>query len=263
MKKKILAMCLIVCLLAVAVVGGTLAYFTDTDDAQNVMTTGKVDISQLEQQRDAEGNLVDFVQDKPLMPMVDKRADKNANPVVNGYFDSGMKNVVDKVITVKNEAPAGAINQDAYVRTIIAFETATEYEEGTNTVRRDGKKIFSDYIGVLKGSGFQWLERGTVTVEGVEYVLGVLVYENALVPQEVSAPSLKQVFLSPEANNEVALLFGDEYTILAVSQAAQTAGFDTAAEALDEAFGNLSDPTHAKYVDDAKLVEWLSAAVNG
>ena len=35
MKKKILAMCLIVCLLATAVVGGTLAYFTDSDEATN------------------------------------------------------------------------------------------------------------------------------------------------------------------------------------------------------------------------------------
>ena len=44
-KKKILALCLIVCLLATAVVGGTLAYFTDTEDATNTFTMGKVDIT--------------------------------------------------------------------------------------------------------------------------------------------------------------------------------------------------------------------------
>ena len=43
-KKKILALCLIVCMLAIAVVGGTLAYFTDTDDAVNTFTAGNVEI---------------------------------------------------------------------------------------------------------------------------------------------------------------------------------------------------------------------------
>ena len=44
MKKKLIALCLIVVLAAVAVVGGTLAYFTDTDSEKNVFTTGDVDI---------------------------------------------------------------------------------------------------------------------------------------------------------------------------------------------------------------------------
>lgn len=255
MKKKILALCLCVAMLAIAIVGGTLAYFTDTDVAQNVMTTGKLDISQYEQQRDANGTLVDFVQDKPLMPMVDTRKDKKADPVVNGYFDPAMKNVVDKIVTVKNEAAAGAINQDAYVRTILAFETNTEYEAGTTDVLRDGKAIFDAYIGTL--GDFELLNRDTITVNGVEYVLAVKVYEDALAPQQISFPSLKQIFLSPEANNEVELLFGDEYTILAVSQGTQTAGFGSAKEALDTAFGDLET------VEEAKLIKWLSAAQNG
>lgn len=254
MKKKILAIVLCVAMLAIAIVGGTMAYFTDTDAAQNVMTTGKVDISQLEQQRDANGTLVDFVQDKPLMPMVDTRADGDA-VVADGYFNAKMNNVVDKIITVKNEAATGAINQDAYVRTIIAFETNTEYEEGTANVLRDGKAIFDAYIGTL--GDFELLARNTITIDGTEYVLAVKVYDAALAPQEVSAPSLKQIFLSPEANNEIAVLFGDSYSILAVSQAAQTAGFSSAEQALNEAFGNLET------IDETKLIEWLSATQNG
>lgn len=45
MKKKIISLCLVICLLAVAVVGGTMAYFTDTDEATNVFTVGNIDIS--------------------------------------------------------------------------------------------------------------------------------------------------------------------------------------------------------------------------
>lgn len=46
MKKKILAACLVVCLLATAVIGTTLAYFTDsTQEEVNTFTVGKVDIT--------------------------------------------------------------------------------------------------------------------------------------------------------------------------------------------------------------------------
>ena len=44
MKKKILALCLVVALAVTAVVGGTLAYFTDTDNETNTFTIGNVDI---------------------------------------------------------------------------------------------------------------------------------------------------------------------------------------------------------------------------
>ena len=44
MKKKIIALCLIVALAATAVIGGTLAYFTDTDEATNTFTMGNVQI---------------------------------------------------------------------------------------------------------------------------------------------------------------------------------------------------------------------------
>lgn len=44
MKKKILALCLVACLAAVALIGGTLAYFTDTKTAENTFTVGNVSI---------------------------------------------------------------------------------------------------------------------------------------------------------------------------------------------------------------------------
>ena len=48
MKKKIMAICLCVALVAVAVVGASLAYFTDTDSAKNTFTVGNVKIELLE-----------------------------------------------------------------------------------------------------------------------------------------------------------------------------------------------------------------------
>ncbi len=45
MKRKILALVLCVAMLAIAVVGGTLAYFTDADEKTNTFTVGNVDIT--------------------------------------------------------------------------------------------------------------------------------------------------------------------------------------------------------------------------
>ena len=55
MKKKILALCLVVVLAVTAVTGATLAYFTDSDDAENVFTVGNVDIDLTEPKWDTEG----------------------------------------------------------------------------------------------------------------------------------------------------------------------------------------------------------------
>ena len=56
MKKKITALCLCVALLAVAVVGASLACFTDTKSATNTFTVGNVKIELLESQFHREGN---------------------------------------------------------------------------------------------------------------------------------------------------------------------------------------------------------------
>lgn len=233
MKKKLTALAMVVVLGATAAIGGTLAYFTDTDSATNVMTTGKVDIKQNE-------NGDAGFETQPLMPMVNKMEAGDAT-IVDGMFNAKMKNVVDKVVTVTNEADAKYAensNYDAYVRTILLFETAKEYEEGTDTVLRDGLEIFDTYIGVLS-KGLTWMNE-TVTIDGQEYVVAYRVYEDALAAGKTSEASLKQIFLSPEADNEVAKLFGEDYKVLALSQGTQTAGFDKAADALDTAFGEIT-----------------------
>lgn len=56
MKKKITAICLCVALLAIAIVGATLAYFTDNDSATNTFTVGNVSIDLIESRFHREGN---------------------------------------------------------------------------------------------------------------------------------------------------------------------------------------------------------------
>ena len=60
MKKKILAITLCVAMVAIMLVSGTLAYFTDTDEQTNTFTAGKVEITLDEAivEKDNSGNLV-------------------------------------------------------------------------------------------------------------------------------------------------------------------------------------------------------------
>ncbi len=88
MKKKIIAFGLVVAMLAIAVVSGTLAYFTDSDEATNTFTVGNVKI-QLVEQQSSDAGLVEFDQNKLLMPGVAQ----------------------DKFVSVKNVG-----KNDAYVR---------------------------------------------------------------------------------------------------------------------------------------------------
>ena len=56
MKKKITAIFLCVALIAIAIVGASLAYFTDTDEATNTFTVGNVKIDLIESRFHREGN---------------------------------------------------------------------------------------------------------------------------------------------------------------------------------------------------------------
>ena len=63
-KKTILMAAIAVMLVAVLVVGGTLAYFTDTKSATNTFTTGKVSITLNEKNADG----TPFTQGQKLLP---------------------------------------------------------------------------------------------------------------------------------------------------------------------------------------------------
>ena len=283
MKKKIVTLCLVIALVATMVAGGTLAYFTDTDEAVNVMTLGNVKIEQLEYERvvDANGNWVTsttadrygyypdelqpFTQDKPLFPSVwadgiIKWDDRNGSQEASGagshqqswaqvgasgsnqLFDSSVKNVIDKFVFVENTGAS-----DAYVRTWIALEQGSVAADDFENV-------------IMLNSNKNHWESETVASDVVigdsEYIILCYTYKGpssnpngVLAPGKVSYPSLLQVYMRPWATNEDAAAIDGNgnglYEILVFSQAVQTAGFDNAKAALDEAFGTAHPWTNA------------------
>ena len=105
MKKKLTAIFLCVALSAIAIVGASLAYFTDTDKADNVFTTGKVDISLQE----------NFQQNSKLLP-------------ATGSAQAGtLQNGVTKEVAVKVENGS----EDTYVRVHIAIPSILDHGADT------------------------------------------------------------------------------------------------------------------------------------
>lgn len=244
MKKKILAIVLCICMLAIAIVGGTLAYFTDTDEVTNVMAVGSVKIEQIEKERGADGTLQDFTQNKPVVPAVGPIAWADEPITVGGdvqeVFTAELKNVVDKFVYVQNTGKS-----NAYVRTIVMIEAPGG--DPNNLIHINANDKGSDLTGTPL--------MGIVTVEGVDYFYMVFTYSEALAPNALTPVSLAQVFLDSKTTNEDVAAYGATWEIHALSQAVQADGFEAegtkaAAEvALDTAFGE---------VNETNLIDWFT-----
>ena len=238
MKKRIIAICLVIALAAVAIVGGTMAYLTDTDAKANVMTIGNVDIIQNEQDR--YGNV--FVDGQKMYPMVNKITEGGI--VVDGWFNEGLRNEIDKVVTVTNNG-----SEAAYIRTIIAFETKITYQEGSDVMDAN---LHDEYFLINGTYEYLYLDEAktlpmVITINDTEYWLAVCTYQDIIQPGHTTTPSLRQFGLSWDVDNAHLEWFGSNYNILCLSQACQAAGFDNAEDALNTAFGQITAQKAAEW----------------
>ncbi len=198
MKKKITTFSLIVALLAIAVIGGTLAYFTDTDEATNTFTVGKVKIELLEHQRywaDDDVFLEEFEDDKVLMPInateggAQGPKDRWGMPLAEIYGD--------KIIRVKN------LENDAYIRVYVAVpealvdSTASRAPLHANFGNRfdpEGEGRFNAPGGQGTWnpdfSNWDWddpfVPVFSTVIDGIDYSVGVYTYKEVLEKDEVT-----------------------------------------------------------------------------
>lgn len=251
MKKKLLAMCLVVALAATAVIGGTLAYFTDTDTKTNTFTAGGVKIDLIEQQV-GENGLEPFEQDQVLMPIVGSaqgEKDQYGQPVAENY--------IDKIATIENKGKS-----DAYVRAYFAIPSALDdgydtFNAGLNVLHFN----FGNNNGVSTfGNEWNWKnESGTwkyyeTEIDGVKYNVYYADYTKILAADATTEQFISGVYLDshvdmvdgnyvdtrdPQA--DISILAGDvKCPVMAV--AVQAAGFDNADAAVEAAFGANFDP---------------------
>lgn len=236
-----------VALVAALSVAGTIAYLTSQDEDVNVMTLGNVKIEQIEQQwNDDKSDLELFEQLKPLYPYVGELIFENTDVEDGAYRRYGMNNVVDKYVSVKNTGLS-----DAYVRTVFAFEMGDDEQEYNNVKTSLNMVDGQDYA---YADAWQWTEDFTTEIDGKKYNIKVAVHKAEVKSNETTIPSLLQVYLDKAATNETVESIDADgngtYDIFVVSQAVQTKGFDNAIDALNEAFGAVTETNHP-WVDGA------------
>lgn len=256
MKKKILALCLVVALAVTAVVGGTLAYFTDKDAETNTFTVGGVKIDLIEQERGANG-LQNFTQNKVLMPIVG-----SAQGEKDSYGQPLAKNYVDKMVTVTNTGKSAA-----WVRAYFAIPSDLDdgFEESFNASMNILHFNFGNVVsenGVTSTYNNQWLWGSEAkpnhggwnyfetTIGDVAYNVYYADYYKPLEAGKTTEQFVSGVYLDSHVdmdaqgnyidtrfpNADLSILKGDVKCPVKVV-AVQADGFDTAAKAVNAAFG--------------------------
>ena len=257
-KRKILALASAVCMVAILAIGGTLAYFTSTDEATNTFTTGGVKIDLIEQQRgvkDGEKTLVPFENNQVLMPIVGSaQGDKDefGQPVAANY--------VDKIVTIENTGKS-----DAYVRAYFAIPSALDdgyetFNAGANVLHfnfgnKNGVSTCDVQWKWTHGSKWNYYE---TTIGGVSYNVYYADYYQVLPAGETTEQFISGVYLdkSFDVNDGTYYAFGEEIDLPGLinddgqltvncpvkAVAVQAAGFASVDAAIKEAFGDKFDP---------------------
>ncbi len=251
-KKTILVAAIAVMLVAALVVGGTLAYFTDTKSADNTFTVGNVKIDLIEQQR-GENGLEAFKQGKALYPIVG-----SAQGAQDQYNMPVAKNYVDKMVTIKNTG-----SEKAYIRAYFAIPSALD--DGYETFNAGKNVLHFNFGNTADGAstdGTQWLwmhdsawNYFETTIKGIKYNVYYADYYQALDAGASTEQLIKGVYLdkSFDMKEDGAYAFGaklelddgwdwSEVSCPVFAVACQAAGFDNASAAIDAAFGAHYNP---------------------
>ena len=204
MKKKITALCLCVALLAIAVVGASLAYFTDTKSATNTFSVGNVKIDLIEQQK-GENGLVGFEQGKTLVP--GKSNDGNAVSKIVTVKNTGKNDAwvwVDLKIPaylVSKEYPTNesknALHWNSYGCFNVEYNSGNYWSLATSDgiVGADHKVTNPDMVAVEDGLWNDYKYVGEETINGTKYVVIRTTMAKTLPAGKISLPCLAQVYM--------------------------------------------------------------------
>ena len=217
MKKKILALALVVVLAVTAVTGATLAYFTDTDAKTNTFTMGDVKIH-IDEWMEKDGEWVEYEDEQKLSPIAQAKAPFN------------------KLVETVNDG-----SEDAYIRTFITcpadlyWQLGYGFNAGPNA--KDGT--------AMNGTGTMhyldsWTDLGKTTVDGEEVYIFVCEHKEAI-PAGDSILSLTKVWVYDTVTNEQV---PEDFEVKVFSEAIQAENL-TYEEAMDSLNGGKTVLEHA------------------
>ena len=256
MKKKITAIFLCVALLATAIVGASLAYFTDKDNKTNTFTVGNVKIDLIEEERDGKGGTQDFTQRKKLYPIVGSaQGEKDALGMPTA------KNYVDKMVTIENTG-----SEKAYIRAYFAIPSALDdgydtFNAGMNVLHFNfGNKVVDGTVTSTEGEEWIWTHDGKwnyfeTEIDGIKYNVYFADYYEAVDACATTEQLVQGVYLDKtfDIKDNKCYAFGKEVTLdigwdwnnvscPVFAVACQAEGFGDATDAITAAFGANYNP---------------------
>ena len=192
MKKKVIAICLCVALAAVAVVGASLAYFTDTKSATNTFTVGNVKIDLIESRYHRQGYNSTNDSDIPAPDKTASGMDYIANGATiysNDEIKADAENYLDYITKRgENMVPGKKIAKspyvintganDAYIRIRVMIPSAANndyvnvHEGGVITnVWCSTSMLSGEFVNTKSGgqANEPYIEKAAVTRDGVTY----------------------------------------------------------------------------------------------
>lgn len=258
MKKKILALAMAALMLIVAVVGGTLAYFTDADAATNTITIGNVDITLYESKyhRGAIGGYLEMdgqpnpTSDDVIKADAEKYQDYLKEAVLMPFDLSIKDSEMFQACTVAKNAyveNTGDNNCFVRVRYMVPVDIAPYldiYYVNTQFVKVDSELANADartldntdknepvFTTVNSGASNFVAQVGKEPVDG--YYVAEFIYAEYLTPGEFTLYSpISKITLRPEVTNKtIEALENRQFDILVEADAIQADGFLNALDA--------------------------------
>lgn len=270
MKKKIVSLCLVVALAATAVIGGTLAYFTDTKEATNTITTGDVSIWLYESQyhrgaptgylsmngqpnpttdddiiADNETYHSTYLANAKLMPF-DLKTEHRVQSmfeectVAKNAYVQNTGNTNDCFVRVRYMVPKTIAQylDIFYVDTQFITSEDEVAKADARTLNNDDKT--EPMITDMKSSGANFVAQGAV--EEGDYYVAEFIYAERLTPGEMTLYSpISKITMVPGVTNEIAETIVDDnsqFQIKVEADAIQADGFLNAVEAFAAFDGN-------------------------
>ena len=223
MKKKILLVTLVVCVLAMTFASATIAYFTDTKTATNTFTTGDIKIT-LSEADPANGNALTEVDGTTLTGFQ--------------YQNVYPSQEIAKNPTITNVSA----NDAAYVAAIITLDNGKTGNDAITKILPDKDAVEKFLVGgALHANGFT-----------TKYVIGedtITIYVLANAPLDKDAAIALFGSVKIPAKWDVAeMKIFSTLKITIKAYATQTAGFgNNAANAIQAAFGGGADSTNGDF----------------
>ncbi len=193
--KKIISLVLVL-VLALTAIGGTLAYFTDTDEVTNTFTSGKVDIALKE----------NFVQKSKLMPGKQNAVQKevwieleDGSEDAYVWYEYLIPEVLDS--TDGSTGTNNFVHVNAYGYTWDAYrENANYWPEGQTEAlpleRTWDHDVNVELAALVGPEGYI----GKETIDGVVYNKYVVLYHGKLSAGDKTTPAMSQVYLDQAVN---------------------------------------------------------------